>query len=302
MNNLVIGIDIGATNTRLAVLNSAGEVQEKRRIPSQMKDGRPFFDHVAELAADLAKRSGAQVVGVGTAGQIERNSGRYLPGLAPHQPWVGIPIKSILAEKTGLPTFVDNDCKISAYAERKIGQGQGLTDFISLTLGTGIGGGIITNGELVHGEKGLAGHLGHFSLEPEGPSCYCGNRGCLESYVSGTAVGIQATQAFGRTMDSKETFQLANEGNEIALGVIQATGKALGRGLAIMGNLLNPQAFILGGSMLEWYDLLIPSVRESFRKHVMVDVQDTPILQSTLGEDGGIIGAALYGWDQFRDR
>ncbi|HKM43000.1 MAG TPA: ROK family protein, partial [Limnochordia bacterium] len=120
MKNVMIGIDIGATNTRLAILNYRGEVQGKERIPSRMSDGKPFFDHVADLAAKMANRSKARVVGVGTAGQIDRNSGAYLPGLAPHQPWVGIPLKSIIEEKTGLPTFVDNDCKISAYAELKV--------------------------------------------------------------------------------------------------------------------------------------------------------------------------------------
>ena len=298
MNTYIIGIDIGATNTRVAVLNTVGEIIERHRIPSEMAEGRPFFEKVGQLASKLAHKTGAQVVGVGSAGQIHKDAGCYLPGLYPDAPWVGIPLRDIIQEQTGLPVFVDNDCKISAYAELKVGQGQQISDFICLTLGTGIGGGIITNGQLVHGEHGLAGHLGHISIDPRGPLCPCGNTGCLELYVSGTAVGKRASEAFNRKVDSKEAFLLANAGDSKALEVVHSTGFALGRGLGAMANLLNPQRFILSGSILEWYDLLRPSIEEGFTKSVMSSLKHTPILQSTLGGDGGIIGAALYAWDQ----
>lgn len=297
MNTYIIGIDIGATNTRVAILNTAGEIKERHRIPSKMEEGRPFFVRVAQLAADMAHKSRAQVIGVGSAGQIHKDTGCYLPGLYPEAPWVGIPLKEIIQAETGLPVFLDNDCKISAYAELKVGQGRQISDFISLTLGTGIGGGIITNGQLVHGEHGLAGHLGHISIDPNGPLCACGNTGCLELYASGTAVARRASESLKRTVDSKEAFQLAAAGDPAAAEVIHSTGHALGRGLGAMANLLNPQRFILSGSILEWYDLLKPSIQEGFTKNVMSSLKHTPILQSTLGGDGGIIGAALYAWD-----
>lgn len=300
MGGNVVGIDIGATNTRLAILNNEGEILERIRILSRMSDGESFFAEVGDLAANLADKSNARVVGIGTAGQIHKETGTYLPGLNPGAPWVGVPIQRIVQKKTGLPVLVDNDCKMSAYGELKVGCGQGLTDFVSLTLGTGIGGGIITNRQLVHGEKGLAGHLGHISIKPNGIKCYCGNVGCLENYVSGTAVERLATKVFDRKVNSKETFELAFKGNHKAQGVIRTTGLALGEGLAIMGNLLNPQAFILGGSIMEWHHLLKPSIYESFSRHVMADVKDTPILPSALGGDSGIIGAALYAWDNFQ--
>lgn len=300
MNTYIIGIDIGATNTRVAVLNTVGEIIERHRIPSEMAEGRPFFEKVGQLASKLAHKTGAQVVGVGSAGQIHKGTGCYLPGLYPDAPWVGIPLRDIIQGQTGLPVFVDNDCKISAYAELKVGQGQQVSDFICLTLGTGIGGGIIANGQLVHGEHGIAGHLGHISIDPRGPLCPCGNTGCLELYVSGTAVGKRASEAFNRKVDSKEAFLLANAGDSKALEVVHSTGFALGRGLGAMANLLNPQRFILSGSILEWYDLLRPSIEEGFTKSVMSSLKHTPILQSTLGGDGGIIGAALYAWDQIK--
>lgn len=298
MNNLIIGIDIGATNTRIATINDLNEIVEIKRIPSRLKDGRPFFEHVAELAKAKVEENNVKAIGIGTAGQIHKKTGTYLSGLTPQAAWVGIPIKKIIQNKTGLPTFVDNDCKISAYGELKVGKGRDFSDFISLTLGTGIGGGIIINREIVHGEKGLAGHLGHISIYPDGPVCYCGNVGCLESYASGTAVGRLATKAFKRKIDSKETFQLASQGNKTALKVISQMGLALGRGLGIMGNMLNPQAFILGGSIMEWYDYIESYVREGFSNHAMHDIRNTPILQSSLGGDGGVIGAALFAKDQ----
>lgn len=294
----LIGTDIGATNTRIAVVNPAGEIITIQRLPSQMALGQPFFQKVGQVVASLAKAYGAVTVGVASAGQIDRETGSYLPGLYPTAPWVGIPLKKIMATTTGLPTFVDNDCKISAYAELKIGQGQGIKDFISLTLGTGLGGGIISNGQLIHGIHGVAGHVGHLSLDHHGPQCACGNRGCLELYVSGTAIAKQGSLVFQKELSSPEVFQRAANGDKLALQILQDAGYALGRGLGAMANLLNPQLFILGGGILEWYPLLEPSVQASFQASAMNGLKDTPIVRSQLGGEGGVIGAALYAWDQ----
>lgn len=294
----LIGIDIGATNTRVAVVDSMGKIIATTRFPSEMSAGESFFQKVGEAAAKLASEYQAIAVGVGSAGQIDRKTGSYLPGLYPTAPWVGVPLREIIATTTTLPTFVDNDCKISAYAELKIGQGQGVADFVSLTLGTGLGGGIISNGQLVHGISGVAGHVGHLSLDHSGPQCACGNRGCLELYVSGTAVAKQGSLVFQEELTSPQVFQRASEGDTRALQILHEVGTALGQGLGAMANLLNPQLFILGGSILEWYPFLESSVQASFRATAMNGLQDTPIKRSQLGGEGGIIGAALYAWDQ----
>src|SRR5699024_9651896 len=133
-----------------------------------------------------------------------------------------------------------NDCKVSAYGELKVGLGQGIRDFICLTLGTGLGGGIISNGQLIHGAQGVAGHVGHLSINPTGPSCACGNRGCLELYVSGTAIGRKASQLFQQDISSPEVFQLASAGNKTALDVVNDAASSLGHGLGALANLLNP--------------------------------------------------------------
>lgn len=294
----LIGIDIGATNTRVAVVNSRGQIITTTRFPSQMSLGEPFFQEVSKVATQLTKEHHAVAVGVGSAGQIDQKTGSYLPGLYPNAPWVGIPLQDLIATATGLPTFVDNDCKISAYAELKVGLGQGIQDFVSLTLGTGLGGGIISNGQLIHGANGVAGHVGHLSLDPLGPPCACGNRGCLELYVSGTAIAKQASQAFQEELSSPEVFQRATQGDQTAEKIIKNAGEALGRGLGSLANLLNPQRFILGGSILEWYSLLESSIQASFQASAMNGLQDTPIFCSQLGGNGGIIGAALFAWDQ----
>lgn len=294
----VLGIDIGATNTRIAVVDLDGTILKTEQLGSQMALGEPFFEEIAQRAAVLAKAHQAKAVGVGSAGQIDKISGRYLPGLYPNAAWVGVPLKKIIGHATSLPTFVDNDCKIAAYAELKVGQGQGRSDFISLTLGTGLGGGIIANGQLIQGQQGVAGHVGHITIDPQGPKCLCGKSGCLELYASGTAIARRGQEVFGDTITSPEVFQLAAQGNEKAHLVVDEMAEALGRGLGTMANMLNPEVFILGGSILEWYPLLEPNVLKSFQASSMAGLQNTPILRSTLEGQGGVIGAALYAWDR----
>lgn len=297
MADHILGIDIGATNTRIAIVTSSGEIIASERLPSRMAAGRSFFEAVGARARQLGTKFSAQAVGVGSAGQIDRKSGSYLPGLYPEAPWVGVPLREIIQTSTGLPTFVDNDCKISAYAELKVGEGRGLTDFISLTLGTGLGGGIIANGQLIHGSKGVAGHIGHISIAPDGPACPCGNLGCLELYASGTAVARRASLLLEEKITSPEVFKRASLGDRKCLKVINEMATALGKGLGAMANLLNPQVFILGGSILEWYPLLKGSLFDSFGQNVMDELKNTPILHSKLEGQGGVIGAALYAWD-----
>lgn len=298
MTTYVLGIDIGATNTRIAVVDAEGNIVESQHLPSRMADGAPFFAEVGAQAQALGRDYHVVAVGAGTAGQIHKDTGTYLPGLYPQAPWVGVPLRDILAGSTGLPAFVDNDCKISAYAELKLGAGRGYTDFISLTLGTGLGGGIIANGQLVHGSKGIAGHVGHISIDPEGPPCTCGNRGCLELYASGTAVGRMGTEAYGENITSPEVFRRAAAGDKKAVAVLEKMATALGQGLGTMANLFNPQLFILGGSIMQWYPLLEDTIRSSFNRNAMTELQSTPIVPSPLEGRGGVIGAALYALDQ----
>lgn len=297
MTEYLLGIDIGATNTRLAVLDHTGKIITIQRQASQMELGESFFRTLAQQAAQMATEYGAQAIGIGSAGQIQRATGTYLPGLYPKAPWVGISLRDIMQEITKLPTFVDNDCKISAYAELKVGLGQNKQDFVSLTLGTGLGGGIVCNGELVHGIDGIAGHVGHISIAPNGPRCLCGTRGCLELFASGTAIAKRGRAVFQREITSPEVFELASQGNCEALNIVHAMGTALGQGLGIMANILNPELFILGGSILEWYPLLEDKVETGFKEYVMDGLQSTKIVQSQLAGEGGIIGAALYAWD-----
>lgn len=298
MTRYALGIDIGATNTRIAVVDSAGNILASEHLPSRMAEGAPFFAEVGARAHSLARSYQVVAVGAGTAGQIHHATGTYLPGLYPQAPWVGVPLRDILAEATHLPTFVDNDCKTHAYAELKLGAGRGYTDFISLTLGTGLGGGIIANGELVQGAKGIAGHVGHISIDPAGPPCPCGNRGCLELFASGTAVARLASAQLGREITSPEVFRLAAAGDAAAQSVLETMATALSRGLGAMANMFNPQLFILGGSIMQWYPLLEETTRRSFQASAMTELQDTPIVTSPIGGAGGVIGAALYALDQ----
>jgi glucokinase len=297
-----MGMDIGATNARVALVDDKGHLTERSQFVLDPSPDAPPLADVTAAAVKLALDAGPAAVGIGTAGQIDQLTGTFLPGVRPDSSRVGFPLRRHFEETLGLPTVVDIDSKAAAYGELQVGRGRGMKNFVCITLGTGLGAGIVAGGRLVHGRNGFAGHAGHISIDGDGPLCTCGNHGCLELYFSGTAIGRRASERFGRRVTSEEAFGAASGGDAAFLEVIHAAARDLGRGLAIVGHLLNPEAFIFSGSMVEWHPLFFADMLEAYRDSTMACFRDMPMLIAELGEDAGLIGAGLLAIDFVRER
>jgi len=296
-----LGIDIGATNARVALIDEYGRVHDRRAFALDRAPDAPPLADVTAVAAEVARGGKPIGVGIGSAGQVDQLTGTYLAGVRPDSTKVGFPLRRHFEAALGLPTVIDIDSKAAAYGELRLGRGRGLHDFVCITLGTGIGAGIVADGKLVHGRNGFAGHLGHISIDANGPLCTCGNHGCLELYFSGTAIGRRATGLLGRPITSEEAFAAARDGDAKLRGLIAAAARDFGRGLAIAGHLLNPEAFVISGSMVEWHAIFFDDALAGFRASTMACFRDTPLVVAELGEDSGLIGAGLMALDAVRD-
>ncbi|HZA81818.1 MAG TPA: ROK family protein, partial [Actinomycetes bacterium] len=240
---LAVGIDIGGTKIAGGVVTAAGQVLDRTRVPT------PPDDQAATLAALLAaveelwgRHDRVEAIGVGAAGLVEWPGGRAR--WAPHNSYRRLELRRLLHERTGLPTTVDNDANAAAWAETRFGAGVGSDNLVLVTVGTGIGGGLVLDGRLYHGEHGFAGELGHLIVDPDGDRCPCGNRGCLEAMASGSTLGRLgraaaaadpggrlAALAGGSELVTGETvFAAAAEGDKVAVALFERIGRWLGIG------------------------------------------------------------------------
>ncbi|HEB01406.1 MAG TPA: ROK family protein [Candidatus Portnoybacteria bacterium] len=229
-------------------------------------------------------------LGIGVPGPVDIQKGlvHFLPNLPG---WQKVPLKKILEKELSLPVSLDNDSNCFVLAETRFGAAQGYQNVIGLTLGTGLGGGIIINGEIYHGANGLAGEIGHMVIVAEGLKCNCGNRGCLEQYVSGSALVLKYKKLTGQEKTPLEIEKESEQKKKPALKVIEETGYYLGLGLANLINILNPEIIVLGGGVARTKTLYSPTIRE-MKKRVFPLGQKTPVVISKLGREAGIIGAA----------
>lgn len=305
-----IGIDIGGTAVKIGWLTEKGEILSRRQDSVSFDHYRtPILDTVlkavdsflGESALELKDLSG---IGISATGQIDPVSGAVsgtcgnLPG------WTGAPLKQAFQERYGLPVTVINDANCAALAEQWIGRARGLSEVVVLTVGTGIGGGIITNGKILLGSHGLAGEIGHMSIDWQGRPCTCQNRGCLEQYASMTALVRAVTQydqkygphcLTGHEIDGKEIFRLAEDGHPIVRHLIRQWIHHIACGIAGLVHIFNPAAVLIGGGVSTQKELFIDPLRsevlsmtmENFKKDLVID-------SAQAGNDAGIIGAVWY--------
>lgn len=304
-----MGIDVGGTNIRLALVGEDGSVLLRERRPTGIDQGRELFlERLISGIAELRKGRetlGVEVraVGMGIPGLIA-GSGLVLssPNLRPIE---GLNLKEIVAQATGLPVIAVNDANAAGYGEKSYGAGRGIDSLLHLTLGTGVGSGLILNGELWCGIDGVAAEYGHTTLEPDGLPCPCGNRGCLEQYASATALVKAAAKALDEGEESAlatlprvsltaETIALAaRQGDPLACALFERAGRYLGIAGAAIVNLLNLEAIILGGGVAESFDLLAAPMRREIRERAFaVPANRVRIVKGELGDDAGILGAA----------
>jgi len=291
-----IGIDLGGTNLRAAAIDPSGKILRKIAGSTHLSDGREAV--VADMVASIRKlREGGgdslAGVGVGVPGFIILEKGIITD--SPNLPgFENFPIRDEIECQLGAPVVLENDANAAALGEKWMGAGRDYNDLVLLTLGTGIGGGIICNGKVLHGFVGMAGELGHTTVCPTGNPCGCGNQGCLEKHASATAVIAMARMmGLGDNLTSEAVYRLAVGGDEKAKAIFVIMGQALGTALATLVNVFNFPLYLLSGGMLPAWDLFAPTMMAECRRRSFVFRNTaTRIDKATLGNEAGLYGAA----------
>lgn len=305
MGRVVIGVDLGGTNLRTALLSSEGDILDKRKEATYASDGwkkvvQRLIQNIGRQK-EIATRQGLSVaaVGVGAPGVILVEKGIVVK--SPNFPdWNNLPLKDELESVLSLPVTIENDANAAALGEQWRGAGRGIGSMILLTLGTGVGGGIVLDKQIWHGADGMAGEIGHMTIIPDGRQCGCGNTGCLEMYASARGIvqsyrdaGGASETAMQPEITSVQVYQEASDGNARAVKVMRDMGRILGIGIANLINIFNPEMVVIGGGVKEAWPLFIDTARAEIRKRAFeVPAERTKIVPSELGDDAGMVGAA----------
>ena len=285
-----VGVDIGGTKVAAGVVDDDGRVvaETRRATPD---DAEAAIDAVADLVAELRDSYDVAAVGLAAAGYVSADRSRML--FAPNLPWDDVAVRDLLGSRVGVPVVVENDANCAAWAEYRYGAGRGESHVVCVTVGTGIGGGIVAEGRLYRGRFGTAGEPGHLGVVRDGIACGCGNSGCLEQYASGTAL-VRYARERGLDADGPEVTEAARRGDERALAAFAEVGRWLGRGLADIASLLDPGVLVVGGGVADAGELLLAPTRESFAAH-LPGYAHRPVAEikaAVLGNAAGLVGAA----------
>ena len=299
-----IGVDVGGTKIAAGVISVEGEILSEVRYPTT-NVREPLLSAIAEAIADV--KAGYEVGGVCLAvpGFILARENKILSA-ANLEAIEGIPLKEELGGRTGLQVTVENDANAAAWGEFRFGAGKDVEDLILITLGTGVGGGVISHGVLLRGARGTGGELGHITVHPAGPRCGCGNRGCLEALASGKAIARRARKvaterpdsALGRLAQERaplgeDVLELARNGDEAAVKVLREVGSWLGIGLAAFVNIFDPEVIAIGGGASAAGDLVLEPARRELRLRSHSPSRNlVEIRKATLGAKSGMLGAA----------
>jgi glucokinase len=303
---LAIGIDAGGTKIAGMLVDERGTILDRRLVETPAQDAEATVDAMISLATDFTGgHDGIVGVGAGAAGLVSLDG---VMRFAPNVAWREFPLRDRLAAGIGLPVFVDNDANVAAWGEFRFGAGRGSTDMLLVTVGTGIGGGIVAGGELFRGAHGFAAEIGHIIVEPGGPRCGCGNQGCWEQVASGRAIGRLGQVAGAEHPESTMTklaggasaitgpivTEAAKRGDPIAVQILADVGRRLGEGIAGLVNVLDPDVVVVGGGAIGAGDLLLASARSACADSVEAPTHrpEVPILAAALGNDAGAVGAA----------
>jgi glucokinase len=301
-----IGVDLGGTKMLVGVLAGTEALWESREASTGQNQDELVELLVREISEARDARPQAVAVGLGIPATLDHKTGVAVSAV--NLPIADLPIRDLVSERVGLPVFVDNDANAAALAEQLYGAGRGSSDIVMLTIGTGIGGGLVLGGEVYRGSTGAAAELGHTVIQADGPPCQgnCPNHGCVEALASGTALGREGRAAaesapdsalgkalaVGKQVDGKLVTDAALAGDETAIGVFDLIGGRLGVACASFANIFQPSAIIVGGGVIAAGDLLLDPVRREVRERALRPMNETPILEATLGNDAGVIGAA----------
>ncbi|UXH44412.1 ROK family glucokinase [Rossellomorea vietnamensis] len=310
----LVGVDLGGTTTKIAFLSKYGELLHKWEIPTdKSENGKNIIVNIAKAIDQKLEeldQSRDKLVGIGMGAPGPVDTAKGIIYEAVNLGWENnTPLKDLLEVETGLHAVIDNDANCAALGEMWKGAGDGAKDIVCVTLGTGVGGGVITNGDIVHGVKGAGGEIGHITVVPEGGyQCNCGKTGCLETVASATGVVRLANEKLDATeqestlralrdshgsISAKDIFDAAREQDGLALAVIDQLAFYLGLSLANLGNGLNPEKIVIGGGVSKAGDILLQPVVKFFKQFSFPTVRTSTHLSiATLGNDAGVIGAA----------
>jgi predicted NBD/HSP70 family sugar kinase len=296
---LVAGVDIGHTHLTVALADLSATIVAERREPLRQ-------DHDHSVALDLAAQLLEQVLAVTdhTAEDL-RTVGLGLPAPVAHGEvrasailpgWTGVAAAAAASDRLGKPVQIDNDANLGALAEHRLGAGRGERDLVFVKVSSGVGAGLVVNGQICRGALGTAGEIGHLTLDEQGPLCRCGSRGCLEAYASTeTIVSLVSGHLPGARIG--DVIEAAAQGDAAAARLIEDAGLSLGWGLASVVNLINPGKVVIGGDLVRAGDLLLDSVRIGLRRHALADAAATPVVPSMFGERAPVVGAVLLAAD-----
>jgi glucokinase len=303
---MIVGVDLGGTKIDAVLCDSCGNIKKRELKETRAGEGpNAVIKRIVDAIKAVSSDCEIAAVGIGAAGIIDVETG--LITFSPNLPgWHNIKLKDILEHELGVKTFVDNDATVAAMAEHIFGIAVGCDHVVHVTVGTGIGGGIITNGQIYRGISGAAGEIGHMTIDINGPLCGCGNRGCFEALASGTALereakakiaqGIKTTipqYAKGSSrVSAKNIYLAAQDGDMLAKGLIEQLGFYLGVGLANLINIFNPQLVVIGGGVSRMGEMLLELTRKTVRERAFeLSAKAARVEVSSLGYDAGPLGA-----------
>lgn len=307
MSKYAFGVDIGGTTVKMGLFDVEGRVLDKWEIPTVTKDGgAAILPDVAESIRGKMCEKGIgaeEVAGIGVGAPGAVNEEGMLVNGAVNLGWGVFNISEVLRGYLDIPVKAANDANVAAFGEMWQGGGKGYDNLVAVTLGTGVGGGIIVDGKILTGAAGAGGEIGHMHVEDsESESCGCGNYGCLEQYASATGIVRLARRRLERDdkasllregeLTAKAVFDAVKAQDEVALEIAEQFGEYLGKGLALVAAVVNPQIFVIGGGVSKAGEVLLPFVEPVFQKYAFKACRDVEFALATLGNDAGIYGAA----------
>lgn len=314
-----IGVDVGGTKIDVAQVDATGKVHARLRMPTDVKNGPGAVElQILNAVQDLCGKNFTSApvgIGIGVAGQVE--SGTGIVRFAPNLNWHDLPLLGNLQKTLQMEGVAINDVRAATWGEWLYGAGQGCSDMVCVFVGTGIGGGIVSGGHLLAGNNNTAGEIGHMIVDMNGPVCYCGNRGCLEAFAGGRAIGrrtreaIAADQVAGEyllkltggeanAITTKMVAEAARSGDTLSMHIMDRMTDALIAGCASVVNAFNPSRLILGGGVIEGFPELILRVEEGVRKRALpAAIADLEVMPASLKNDSGVVGAAAIAMHSF---
>jgi glucokinase len=309
---LAIGIDLGGTQLRAALVDCDGGIISRAAVETDVAGGPAgVVEQIRRLCEEIdvaGRRAEIAGVGVSAPGPLDSETGTVIA--IPTLPrWDDFPLRRTLEETLGLPVVLENDGIAAADGEWKFGAARGLRHFVYVTVSTGIGGGVAVDNRLLHGRRGMAGHVGHMVIDPGGPRCSCGALGCFEALASGTALGRAGravaaarpesllAQHPADTITARDVVTAAREGDAAALELMAREATWLGIGFCNLIHLYSPQRLIMGGGVAQGFDLLQEGIADVMRSSAMAPFRDVEIVPASLGDNAGLVGAAASVWE-----